>query len=334
MKLSVVYKLGLLIAAVLGVTFFLVLQIYRQEQSRDLTTLMLKQAQTLKQQIVLTRTWAASHGGIYVPKRSGVETNPYLYQVGPGKVRPEIADTEGVVYTLKNPALITRELSEITNQAGFLRYRLTSLNPINPVNAPDAFESESLQKFGAGAQETAMVIKDQGKTYFRYMVPLPVEGPCLKCHGFQNYRAGDVRGAISLFLPMDTELDLIPVKTQTVLTGGAALLFIIMLSLIMGSRALITGPVRLLSAFAATKMGSRDSVAPDLLQRRDEVGDLARSLQASSKEIGEYRQGLERKVAERTDELQRAKEQLDHGGGKPDRRRKDPQRGREDPGSY
>ena len=116
MKVSVVYKLGLLIAMVLGVTFLIVLQRFRQGQSRDLTTLMLKQAHTLKQQIVLTRQWAAYHGGVYVPKRPGVKTSPYLYRVGPGRIRPEIIDTEGTVYTLKNPALITRELSEITNQ--------------------------------------------------------------------------------------------------------------------------------------------------------------------------------------------------------------------------
>lgn len=311
MKLSVVYKLGLLIIAVLGATFFIVLKIFEQGQFKDLTTLMLKQAQTLKQQIVLTRKWAASHGGVYVPKRPGVETNPFLYQVGPGRVRPEITDREGIVYTLKNPALITRELSEITNQAGLVRYRLTSLNPINPINAPDPFEAESLKKFSNGTTETTDVIQEQGKTFFRYMAPLYVEETCLKCHGFQSYRAGDVRGAISLFLPMDTEMDLILVKGHTVLIGGAALLIIIMVALIMGSRMLILHPVSLLSGFAAGKMGGRESVSPVLLQRRDEVGDLARSLQASSKEIGEYRQGLEQKVAERTDELRRAKEQLD-----------------------
>lgn len=41
-----------------------------------------------------------------------------------------------------------------------------------------------------------------GRSYFRLIRPFVVEGNCLKCHGEQGYRVGDIRGGISLAVPM------------------------------------------------------------------------------------------------------------------------------------
>lgn len=51
--------------------------------------------------IVLMRRWNANHGGVYVLKRPGVEPNPYLE-------KPDITAADGNLYTMKNPALMTR----------------------------------------------------------------------------------------------------------------------------------------------------------------------------------------------------------------------------------
>lgn len=40
------------------------------------------QAETIYQQIIITRKWIAHHGGIYVEKLPWVEENPYLRLVG------------------------------------------------------------------------------------------------------------------------------------------------------------------------------------------------------------------------------------------------------------
>ena len=126
-KLSVGLKLGFLTSLILGLGFTSVYSLFDVRKKNDLENLMHKQASILYQQIVNMRQWSSNHGGVYVLKRPGMETNKYLYEVGPGKVEPEITDTQGRIFTLKNPALMTRELSEITKKRGSITYRMTSL---------------------------------------------------------------------------------------------------------------------------------------------------------------------------------------------------------------
>lgn len=66
-----------------------------------------KQAETIYQQIVLTRKWIAQHGGIYVEKLPWVEENPYLELIGE---RSKIVSREGKMLIKENPALVTRQL--------------------------------------------------------------------------------------------------------------------------------------------------------------------------------------------------------------------------------
>ncbi|PKL24784.1 MAG: hypothetical protein CVV47_10155 [Spirochaetae bacterium HGW-Spirochaetae-3] len=68
--------------------------------------IVLERGRSLFQQIVLTRRWAAEYGGVYVRKGPGVESNPYL-------IHPDLEATDGSILTLRNPSLITREISEI-----------------------------------------------------------------------------------------------------------------------------------------------------------------------------------------------------------------------------
>ncbi len=42
----------------------------------------------------------------------------------------------------------------------------------------------------------------QGQPYYRMIRPFTTEVGCLKCHARQGYKAGDVRGGISMAVPM------------------------------------------------------------------------------------------------------------------------------------
>ena len=68
-----------------------------------------QQARAFFGEIVTVRKWVAKHGGVYVPldKTSGI--NPYLESV-PG-IKTTIACDNGP-YVLKNPSLVTKELSD------------------------------------------------------------------------------------------------------------------------------------------------------------------------------------------------------------------------------
>ncbi|HSR36589.1 MAG TPA: diguanylate cyclase, partial [Desulfurivibrionaceae bacterium] len=77
------------------------------------------------------------------------------------------------------------------------------LKPLNPKNAPDAFERQSLQAFSRGSAEAISREKVGKSTYYRYMAPLMTEKPCLACHAAQGFRLGDVRGGISVRFNID-----------------------------------------------------------------------------------------------------------------------------------
>ena len=157
---------------------------------------LLHRSRAFFQEILLTRQWIAGHNGVYVKLGPGTVVNPYLLQV-PG-LKVVITDESGQMYTLKNPALVTREISELAEKRGLFRFHITSLKPLNPSNAPDPFEREALQKFANGSREVASFESDNNEVFFRYMAPLVTEKSCLSCHAQQGYKEGDIRGGISV----------------------------------------------------------------------------------------------------------------------------------------
>ena len=95
------------------------------------------QARAHFQGIVLTRKWSAMHGGVYVIKSPGMQSNRNLKN-------PDVKAADGRTLTLKNPALMTREISELATENSLFTFRITSLRPINPNNWPDLFETKAL----------------------------------------------------------------------------------------------------------------------------------------------------------------------------------------------
>ncbi|MBF0330192.1 MAG: diguanylate cyclase [Nitrospirae bacterium] len=151
----------------------------------------LAQARALFHSIVLARKWNALFNGVYVEKKEGVQSNPYLEN-------PDITATDGRIFTKKNPALMTREISELAKNGDSFAFRITSLNPLNPHNKPDDFEADALKMFEGGKEEAFKISVLNEKPYFRYMAPLYVEESCLKCHAKQGYKKGQIRGGISV----------------------------------------------------------------------------------------------------------------------------------------
>ncbi len=143
------------------------------------------------QNIVLTRLWNANHGGVYVLKGPGVETNPYLEN-------PEITTQDGRILTKRNPAMMTREISELADRQGVFKYHITSLKPLNPHNGVDEFERLALESFEKGGDEFIAEETRNGAVYYRYMAPLLTTSSCLQCHAKQGYEVGQVRGGVSV----------------------------------------------------------------------------------------------------------------------------------------
>ncbi len=169
--------------------------------------------------ILITRMWNASHGGVYVEKRPGVELNPYLDD---GSVKTD----DGRTLYKRNPATMTRELSELADAHGIYRYSITSIKPLNPDNQPDEFERFALEEFERGSTEIYLEEQHGDATYFRYMSSLKTTEQCLQCHAKQGYKVGDVRGGISV------TFDISPIK-RALKTNQTVILVLIVVSAVL-----------------------------------------------------------------------------------------------------
>ena len=182
---------------------------------------MLAEARAHFSSIVLTRQWNASYGGVYVEKKESVRSNPYL-------IAPDLRSTDGRVYTLINPATMTREISEYADKRSAFSFHITSLKLLNPWNKADKFETGALKEFEAGAREVYAEERMGGRTFFRYMAPLYVKPSCLGCHEEQGYNVGDVRGGISVNMDIDELEGIIKKNLNVILTLGVASIIILL----------------------------------------------------------------------------------------------------------
>ncbi|MEN8177659.1 MAG: PAS domain S-box protein [Pseudomonadota bacterium] len=153
-------------------------------------------ARNMFNMIVLTRSWNAWHGGVYVPVSEDVQPNPYLETQD-----RDIVTKDDRRFTLINPAYMTRQISELAKVHDATTFHITSLNPIRPANKADPWETAALQRFEQdGVEEINERVTSDNSDLFRYMAPLLTEAACLACHRKQGYQVGDIRGGISVSL--------------------------------------------------------------------------------------------------------------------------------------
>lgn len=163
------------------------------------TRILLSQARSYFSIIVTTRYWNSLHGGVYVPVTEKTRPNPYL------EVPDRDLETKRGLLTLINPAFMTRQISEIAGQKDKVNFHITSLKPLNPKNAPAAWERKALSSFRSDRDEH--YLWTENRDFFKYMAPLWTTRPCLKCHEKQGYTEGDLRGGISVTIPAKEILD-------------------------------------------------------------------------------------------------------------------------------
>ncbi|OGW40734.1 MAG: hypothetical protein A2010_16140 [Nitrospirae bacterium GWD2_57_9] len=161
------------------------------------------EARSLYELNLAYRAWASSHGGLYVPLTDQFQPNPYLYV--PDR---DIITAGGKKLTLVNPAWMTRQVFDMFQASSALpiRNHLTSLKYLNPANRPDAWEEKALSALEQGKSEVSEVQTIGGQPYMRLLKPFLIEDSCLRCHEQQGYRIGDIRGGMSLAIPLKDHL--------------------------------------------------------------------------------------------------------------------------------
>ncbi len=148
---------------------------------------------------LMFRKWVASHGGVYVIPTKRTPPNPYLKHV---KNR-DFTTTTGEKLTLMNPAYTLRQLMNEYEGMYGAKGHITSLNLLNPDNKPTPWEAKVLTLFNkSDKEESYEFLTKDNKEYLYYMKALVTKKSCLKCHAQQGYKVGDIRGGVSVIIPM------------------------------------------------------------------------------------------------------------------------------------
>lgn len=148
------------------------------------------------------RAWGTVHGGVYVPVSEQTPPNPHLSHIP----ERDITTPAGKKLTLMNPAYMIRQIFTISREQYGLNEHITSLQLLNPDNSPDAWEKDALNAFDQGETEVFEFLDVDGTPHLRLMRPMVTTEGCLKCHAHQGYNPGDVRGGISISMPMTSLL--------------------------------------------------------------------------------------------------------------------------------
>ncbi|PIQ09102.1 MAG: hypothetical protein COW71_08295 [Ignavibacteriales bacterium CG18_big_fil_WC_8_21_14_2_50_31_20] len=144
------------------------------------------------------RMWATKHGEVYVPLTKHTPANTYLAHIKDRNITKPNGDT----LTLMNPAYMIRQMFNDFPQKYGTVGSIVSLKPLNPNNAPDEWEKKALQGFEYGENERIEIFNINGKNFLKLMQPMQTQNGCLKCHGHQGYKVGDIRGGVGVSVPM------------------------------------------------------------------------------------------------------------------------------------
>jgi len=278
-------RLTLSIGVVITITsVFLFVGIYRLEEQRAIQQID-TQAQALLTEMVVLREWVSQYKGVWT-------TRPGNYYL----------DSDGSYYR-KTPAMVTKELSDLSDDKGYYRFNITSLNLTNPENAPDDFEHDALLQFEEDQIPVTSIDQVEDDPVYRFMIPLTTDASCLECHQDQGYQVGDVRGGLSVLIPI-LEMEQSLADSRQVLTLSAiSIVSLVMVALYFMVRRMVIAPVRQLKTVAA-EVGDGNYDARCNLKTGDELEILGQTLNQMTANLGASRATLNHRIQQRTQELE------------------------------
>lgn len=189
---------------------------------------------------VMYRRWNAMQGGVYGLVSEMTQPNYYL-----DIPHRDIISPDGNLLTKINPAYMTRQVHDLTQEKTGVQSHITSLKPIRPENRPDPWEIRALQYLKNGQDHFTSLETMDGKEYLRYMRALPVEKSCLKCHERQGYKLGQIRGGISVSVPMAPLYEIAKAQEENLWFWHGVLCVVGLLGIAYGARQLSRSEKRL-----------------------------------------------------------------------------------------
>ncbi len=244
------------------------------------------EAMAVAEQVVAFRAWVAGTGVIWVDHMAD-NFPDYL-----GRRKGTDPSGNPIEFSSKNPALATREFSQIANKTSTrVNFRVTSDDYRNAANMPDTFESTAIELFKKDKDQKFYEATEKG--YYRYSQPIYVQQACLKCHGDPKdappeviekygdrhafgYKVGDVRGIISVKFPDVTFTDIFLTLLNPYSVGLVVLAFL--LNYLYAQRSIIDRLKQLARSTEAVANGEVNLRLPTVPGSRDEVDHVAQSV--------------------------------------------------------
>jgi len=125
--------------------------------------------------------------------------NPHLLHIE----NRDVVTTGGTKLTLMNPAYMMRQMTEEFEEAYGVKGKITGKLQLNPTNKPDDWQFKVLTLFESGNTEEFFEQQTiNGQSYLRYMKPMYMTEGCVKCHGHLGFKDGDLRGGVSVSIPL------------------------------------------------------------------------------------------------------------------------------------
>jgi PAS domain S-box-containing protein len=179
-----------------GSIFFFYNRIIQAEKDNTYKS-ALREAEVAFEKDLTYRRWVAGLGGLYAEVSSKLKPNKHLHVP-----QRDVTTTGGKVMTMINPAYMMRMVYGMMDKEAGLHGHITSLTPIRPGNAPSEWEAEVLKSFKGNPVDFHALATENGKPVLHFMRPMITEKTCLKCHAQQGYKEGEIRGGISVTVPM------------------------------------------------------------------------------------------------------------------------------------
>lgn len=179
---------------------------YYSEHHREIIDLAKNTAKTALNKDLATRTWTISHGGVYVPIDNKTPPSPWLSHIP----QRDINSTSGELLTLMNSSYVLRQMMESYGTLYGEKTRISSIKPINPANRANAWEEKALRYLQANPSKSDFFeLQNKGESEnIHMMIPMFVDKSCLKCHSEFDNKIGDIRGGISISVPLKAFIDM------------------------------------------------------------------------------------------------------------------------------
>lgn len=270
-KLSLSYQFTILLLALAAIgavaVYFIGSSVYVSE--------IRNQARTVADMVDNFGQWASRYKGVWVkddPRDPKLQVGSFLERevaaVPPGE---SVAAGNAAAFHHKNPALVQRELSDITIASpAKAKFRMTSDRFMNPNNAPSDFDKLAMN-----------VIRDTGTTEYSevrngqllYARKLTANKGCLRCHGVPTeapvavaalypgpqgygYEEGKLAGVISVAIPLDFNFGNFVQRFDMQVWAALATIALGVVGLLLFIRQQVIVPVRKVRAFALAAANS------------------------------------------------------------------------------